>query len=119
VIQDIISVGRLVEARRRALRRGVWFRFLGGEERSIVDLTIRCVDRVRSATLARIVTAIVIKLKLAMESTVKRLMRTVGHSMAQRVSQIAQGWGNRYAGEWVWDLGFAQYLAIMQMNTPE
>ena len=118
MLRDVISVGRLVEARRRALRRRVWFRVLGGEERSIVVLTIRCVDRIRSAMLAKIVTAILIKLKVALESRVKRLMRTRGHLMAQRVSKIAQEWRNRSASKWAWDPGFMQYLTIMQMNTP-
>lgn len=119
MIQNIFSVSRLVEARRRALRRGVWFRLLGREERSIVDLTIRCVDRVRSVKLAKIVTAIVIKLKLAMESTLKRLVRTVGRSMAQKLSQIAQGWGNPSAVWWAEDPGFFQFLAIVHMNMPQ
>ena len=118
VLKDIISVGRLVKERRRALRKRVWFKALSRDERSIVDLTIRCVDRVRSARLAKIVTAILIKLKLATESTVKRLVRTVGRSMAQKVSRIAQGWGNRSAAEWPEDRGFIQYLAIMSLNKP-
>lgn len=119
MIQNIIFVSRLVEARRRALRRGIWFRLLGREERSIMNLTIRCVDRVRSAKLAKIVTAITVKLNLAMESTLKRLVRTVGRLMAQKLSQIAQGLGNHSAVLWAEDLGFVQFLAVMHMNTPQ
>jgi len=116
VIQDIISVGRLAEARRRAMRRGTWFRALDGAERAIIGLTIRCVDRIRSPMLAKIVTATLIKLKLATESNVKRLVRTAGRFMAQKVSWIAQGWGNRSARQWAKDRGFIQYLAILEIN---
>jgi len=118
VLRDIISVGRLVKERRRALRKRVWFKALSRDERSIVSLTIRCVDWVQSAVLARIVMAILIKLKAAMESPVKRMVRTLGRSMAQRVSRIAQAWGNKCASQWAWDPGFIQYLAVMKMNTP-
>lgn len=118
MIQDIISVGRLVEARRRALRGGTWFRVLDRAERAIIALTIRCMDRIRSPMLAKIVTATLIKLRLAAESHVKRMVRTLGRSMAQKVSQIARGWGNRSAEEWAWDPGFVQFLVVMHVNVP-
>lgn len=117
MLGDIISVGRLVEAKRVALRRGVWFRALNRVERSVLDLTVRCVDKIRSAMLAKVVTAILIKLKLAMESAVERMVRVVGRSLALKVSSIALSWGNRSAAEWVEDSAFARYLAITQMNT--
>jgi len=116
VIQDIISVGRLVEARRRALRGGTWFRVLDRVERAIIGLTIKCVDRIRSPVLARIVTATLIKLRLATESQVRRMVRTLGRSMAQKVSRIARGWGNRSARQWAEDRGFIQFLAILEIN---
>jgi hypothetical protein len=114
---DIISVGRLFEARKVALRCGVWFRALDRAERGILDLTIRCLDTIRSARLAKVVTAILIKLKLAVESTVERMVRVVGRSLAQKVSSLALSWGNRSASQWAEDAGFARYLAITQMNT--
>jgi hypothetical protein len=76
------------------------------------------VDNIRSAKLATIVTAIMNKLELAMESMVERTVRTVGRSIAQKVSRIALSWGNRSASQWAEDPGFARYLAITQMNTP-
>jgi len=115
---DILSVGRLVEARRTALRCGVWFRVLNRIERGILDLTVRCVDRIRSARLAKVVTAILIKLKLAMESAVERMVRVVGRSLAQKISNIALSWGNVSASQWAEDSAFARYLAVTQMNTP-
>ena len=113
-----LSVGRLVEARRVALRRGAWFRVLNRVERGILDLTVRCVDRIRSARLAKVVTAILIKLKLATENAVERMVRVVGHSSALKVSSIAVSWGNLSASQWAEDSAFVRYLAITQMNTP-
>ncbi len=116
-VSDVISVRRLVEAKRTALRRGVWFRVLNRVERGVLDLTVRCVDKIESAILAKVVTAILIKLKLAMESTVEKLVRVVGRSLTQKVSRIALNWGNVSASQWAEDTLFARYLAITQMNT--
>jgi hypothetical protein len=56
------------------------------------------------------------KLKLAAEGLVDRLVRTVGFSLARKLSYLAQSWGNRLAPVWVGDVGFAKYLAVMQFN---
>jgi len=116
--QATISVSALAEIKRKALRRRAWFKVLDGTERAIVSLTIRCVERIQSPKLAKIVTAIVTKLKDAMTSQVERLKETVGCSLARKLSFIAQSWGYILASKWVWDSGFSQYLAVMHMNTP-
>lgn len=108
----------LASVRQRALRKGLWFRVLDRVERAIVDLTIRCVERVRSSKLARILVKIVSKLEDAMKSRVERLMDEVGCLLAQKLSRIALNWGNKSADRWSDDPGFIQYLTIMQMNTP-
>jgi hypothetical protein len=40
----LLSVGKLVEAKKVALRRAVWFRALNRVERGIIDLTVKVVD---------------------------------------------------------------------------
>jgi hypothetical protein len=115
---DFLSVGRLADAKKVALRRGVWFRALNKVERGVLDLTVKLVDNIRSATLATVVTAILDKLTLAMESTVDRLVRTVGMSLAQKVSTIAVSWGNRLAHEWADDRDFARFLAFNLPSRP-
>ena len=77
---------------------------------------MRCVVCIRSARLACLVSAILNKLKLAAESIVDRLARTVGFSLARKVSDLAKSWGNRLASIWVGDVGFARFLAVMQFN---
>jgi hypothetical protein len=114
---DLLSVSRLLEARRLAIRRGVWFRALNRLERGVLELTVKCVDSIKSAKLAKVVTAILVKLKLAMESAVERTVKIVGHSLAEKISNIALSWGNRSASKWREDPSFARYLAITHMNT--
>ena len=107
----------LARLRLKALRRGVWFRDLKREERKLLDLTIRVVEKVRSFLLAKIVSRIVGKLCEAMESRIFRLMRTEGRNMAENLSEIAQAWGYRAAKSWADDCGFMQYLTVNNLGS--
>ncbi len=118
VIAVVVTRDMLVSVRRMAIRKRVWFKVLSRMERAVVSLTIRCVDRIRSAKLAIIVKAIVDKLNDAVKGGVERLMDTVGRLLAQKLSGIAVGWGNESACHWVEDYGFIQFLTVNYMNTP-
>lgn len=107
----------LMALRVRAFRRRVWFKTLSRIERGLVDCVIKVVDRVRSTLLTRVLRSIVKKLLIAMESKVKRLMKEVGTTLANKISLIAKSWGNRSAQEWVEDEGFIQYLTVITINT--
>jgi hypothetical protein len=87
-------------------------------ERAIVNLTIRCVEEIRSVKLAMIVKAIVDKLNEAVKSRVERLMGTAGSSLARTIAGIAVSWGNLEAVEWASDRGFIRYVTVMEMNRP-
>jgi len=113
-----LTQANLAEIRNKALRRGVWFRVLDRTERAILSLTIRCVERIKSPRLAEIVRAILSKLREAMKGRVERMMETTGRQLAQKLSQVAQSWGNRSAQGWAKDPNFIQYLTIALMNTP-
>ncbi len=103
-------------AKKVALRRGFWFRTLSRIERGVMDLTERCVDRIKSTKLAYVVMAILEKLKLATESTVDRLVRIVGLPLALKIVLIAQKWGNSSAKQWATDKSFACFLAVMDKS---
>jgi hypothetical protein len=107
----------LARLRLKALRRGVWFRDLKREERKLLELTIRVVEKVRSFLLAKIVSRIVGKLCEAMESMVIRLMKTEGRSLAEKISKIGQALGNRAAKSWAKDRGFIQYLTVNNLSS--
>jgi len=111
-----LSRSELAKLRVKARRRGIWFRMLSRVERGLIDLSIKVVEKVRSLVLARSLTSIVEKLLEAMESKVTRLMRTVGRQLAQKLSEIAQSWGNKSTKLWPNDPRFIQYLTVTQMN---
>lgn len=113
----MFSWSELASIKQRAMRKGVWFRVLGKVERAIIDLTIKCVQKVRSSKLTKIVATIVNKLTDASKNRLKKLMDEVGRSLAQKLIQIAQKWGNKSAVHWAEDYAFIQYLAITYVSS--
>jgi len=108
---------RLLELKRRSLRRGIWFKALNRLERAQVDLTMKVVETVRSSLLARVLNSIIDKLSQALESRVSTLIKSIGIPSALKLSRIAKGWGYKSAEEWVGDSGFARFLAILHLNS--
>ncbi|MEM2638509.1 MAG: hypothetical protein QW113_00655 [Candidatus Bathyarchaeia archaeon] len=106
----------LARVRLEAMRRHVWFKALSSLERGLVDFVIRVVDRPRSPRLIESLARIVIKVKMAMMSPLRRLMEEIGRPLAKRISTIALKWGNKNAVEWAEDKGFMRYLTIVDMN---
>ena len=107
-----LTTKKLAQTKKLALRRRVWFGTLNRLERGIIDLTVKYVDSIRSAKLAKLVTAIIGKLQSALECTVDRLVRTIGLPLAKKISDIAIRWGNRLASLWADDLAFARFLVF-------
>lgn len=106
----------LARLKLKAVRRGVWFRDLKREERRLLELTMRVVEKVHSFLLAKVVSRIVSKLFEAMESKIYRLMRTQGRNLAEKLSKIAEVWGNTTAKSWADDRGFIQYLTVSNLS---
>jgi len=113
-------LGELALLKKKALRKGVWFRVLSCVERLIYDLTMKTVSTIRSRRLLRVIKAIVDKLRENLESPVNVLTRTVGRQLASTLAQVALSWGYLKAREWPLDEQFAKYLAICwHMSVPE
>ena len=108
----------LVEVRRKALRRGVWFKTLDRVERGILDLTARVVDRVESVVLGVELVKILKKLRDALKSGFVRRMEDFGLRRAREVALQAVEWGYRAARAWASDLGFVRYLTLIDVNKP-
>ena len=93
----------------RALRRRSWYS-LSRLERSVVDLTIRYVDRIESERLSLVISRIVCKILKAMRSPFLQRAEQMGYGLAERFSRIAVSWGYAEASNWRRDLGFVRYL---------
>ncbi len=106
----------LAYLKRKAVRKHVWYRILPKIERSIVDLTIRCVDRIRSSKLALIISRIVCKLLKMLKSKVLMQITQTGYNLADKISRIAVNWGYEEASAWKLDKNFARYLGVTNVN---
>ena len=103
----------LAGVREEAKRRRVWYRFLPKFDRDVLDLTIKLVGELKSTRLIDVVSRIVVKLKVALQTRLSRLILQVGVPKAQRLGEVARGWGNRSAADWASDKGFIRYLTVM------
>jgi hypothetical protein len=113
---NFLSIGELVEARKVAQRRGVWFRVLNRVERGIVDLTVKVVDCIKSGKLAKMLEAIVEKLQLALEDKADKLVRTIGLPLARKISNLSVRWRNLLVSKWAEDRVFAMHLAYAAVS---
>jgi hypothetical protein len=113
---NIITTNQLSKLKLKAIRAGVWFKALPRIDRVLVDLTIQVAESIRSSQLAKSIFAVVGKLEGLLESKFARLARTVGQSLAEKSSIIAQQWGNLSAKSWSTDRSFALYLAVVYAN---
>ena len=107
----------ITKIKTRALRHRVWFKALSRTERAIVDLTIKCVERVRSPTLASIVSSIVGKVLKILEGGFLETVNRVGSAIAKKVCGIAERWGNEDASSWKRDSGFIRFLGANAVNS--
>jgi hypothetical protein len=123
VLQEIASSflnkAHLMKLRLKAMRAGVWFRALPRIDRVLVDLTIKVASNVRSFTLAKNLLAVIRKLEGLLEGSLSRALREVGLPLAQKLSLMAQKWGNVSAESWPSDSSFIKFLAVMHINEPK
>lgn len=75
---------------------------------------IKTIKRPKSPTLIMVLVNIVVKVKKAMMSPLRRLMEEVGRPLAKRISAVALRWGNKSAVEWAEDKDFIRYLTIIE-----
>ncbi len=99
------------------MRTRVWFRALSKVERAIVNLTIKCVDKIRSRMLAGTISAIVAKiLQCLVEAFMTRADR-VGYKIAERLCSVSEKWGTNAFSAWKYDKTFIRFLGVNALNT--
>jgi len=106
----------LMRIKTRALRQRIWFKVTSGLERGIVDLSIRCVERIRSPVLAGILSEIIRKALGTLENGFVKRAEKVGAEIANKVCGFALAWGNRAASSWKHDPSFVRFLGVNAVN---
>ena len=107
----------LMKIKARAFRRRVWFKALSRAERAIIDLTIKCVERVQSRILTRVISKIVDKILKTLKNRFLETADKVGRETVERLCRIAGRWGNRTASGWNHDFVFIRFLGVNAVNT--
>ncbi len=110
--------GFLAAARRRALRKGVWFTALDSLERGILTLASQIIDEIKNTALNVEIAKILAKLRNARRSRFARHVESFGVQRAREIRDQALSLGGRLAGTWVADGGFPVYLALLDLNQP-
>jgi len=120
ITSNFIDKAQLVKLRLKAMRAGAWFRGLRRIDRVLIDLTIKVARyNIRSVALVKNILAVMEKLEGLLESSLSRVIREVSFPLAQKVSSLAQKWGNTSAKEWPSDSSFVTFLAVLSINEPK
>lgn len=92
------------------------FRILKRIDRSLIDSAIIVTDTIRSVGLSNRLTVLTNKLETSMKTHTMRAIGAIGIPLAQKISVIAQKFGDESAKYWVFDQTFSTFLAIIHIN---
>jgi len=113
----MIAKQDLLKVKTRALRLNVWFKILSKTERAIIDLTLKCVERIRSHILEATISGIMDKILRALENKFLIKAEKVGRKIAEKLGEVAEKWGNKDARDWKSDRVFIVLLGVSALNT--
>lgn len=105
-------VDTLLELKKRALRKGVWFQTLTFEDRILANLIQRHVKIVKNATLATVIARIMGKLLFAIKNRFFSKLVAIGRPIAAAVAMKAYSFGNRQALDWISDMNYVKYMGL-------
>lgn len=106
-----------MKLRSKAVRKGVWYDALSKTERIIVELTIKCVETVKSPILTKAISKIVGKVVTRIEKDFLDKAQEIGRGLAKLMGRLAGEWGNKNGSNWETDEGFVNFLGVVAINT--
>lgn len=107
----------LIKIKTRALRTKIWFKTLSRVERAIVDLTIKCIDHVKSNVLMATISTIIGKILQSCEESFMVRAEKVGQGISEVLCALALRWGNKTCSAWKHETEFAKHLGVNALNT--
>jgi guanylate kinase len=112
----VILKQSLLRVKTKALRLNVWFKTLSRTERAIMDLTVKCVEQIRSQTLEAAILTIMNKILDALQNRFLSNAEKIGREIAEKLGEIAEKWGHESASSWKFDTCFIKFLGINAAN---
>jgi len=110
--------GFLIDARRRALRHGVWYSSLDIVERGILSLASQIIDTVQSSLLSVQLVKIIAKIRDACKSRFIKHLEQFGMTRVKVIRAQAISFGYEGANMLSKDFDFVRYLAFLDFNQP-
>ena len=110
--------GFLIDVRRRARRRGVWYSALDVVERGILSLASQILDTVRSGTLSIQLVRIIVKINDTCKSNFAKHLEWFGMGRVRVIQDQAVSFGYREAEGLSKDPNFMRYLLFIDFNQP-
>lgn len=107
-----------LDVRRRAIRRGIWFRALNSLDRGILNLSAILLDDVRSVTLHVQIVSILAKLEDAFKSPFRRFEEKHGQERLRQVVEEAVKLGYDAAKYLRGNKEFRDYLMFLDFHQP-
>jgi len=107
----------LLKIKRKAIRLKAWYK-LNNIERAIIDLTIKCVNKIKSIKLKNIILKILNKIKEIFENDFLNKIYENGLKEIVKIIKIAYSWGNKNSLNWIKDKSFIFYLGIKNIYIP-
>jgi hypothetical protein len=108
----------LLKIKHKAIRLKAWYK-LNNIERTIIDLTIKCVDKVKSIKLKNVILKILNKIKEAIENNFLNKIYENGLKEVVKIIKIAYSWGNKNSLKWIKDKSYIFYLGMKNINIPK
>ncbi len=110
------TINGLIDIRKRAFRRGLWFRTLNTMQRGIFNLTIKYVAEIKSSILCRTLTKIYHSLSQAIQQGYFHRYFKAGIEAAEHLSNVAYAWGNFNAIKWKCEEAFIICLGMNKLS---
>lgn len=114
----LMSCKMLLSIKRKALRKRTWFSELSNIERGLINSVLNAFESVKSRHLVAILERIIAKLRKTLESGFARMVESVGWELVRRRILQAVSMGCLGARRWLDDRGFAEFLTVLELNTP-
>jgi hypothetical protein len=114
----MFTKGFLIEVRRNALRKRVWFRALDSVERGILSISAEIIDEVKSEVLNTQLVKIIAKLRDVLKSGFVRHLERYGMERMRVIQSQAYSFGYCGVKELSRDINFVRYLVFLDYNQP-
>jgi len=108
----------LLEIRREALRKRVWFNALDIVERGILDISARVFNVVKSELLNIQLVRIIAKLRYAFKSDFINYLERYGMERVRIIRSQAASFGYQRAESLLGDFEFVRYLIFLDYHQP-